>query len=134
MGICPLLHQQSDGHTRVDKHKALSGLAPGLITPRDLPGSKADRDIWLMSLLCLGFSWLRLWLGHLEPAGRHTYLLYDESIRHSKQGTWWVGCWEFWRGGWRHDDQHGPHTQDIVLNLLCYGHYGIAGSSWHIVH
>ena len=69
--------------------------APGLITPSDLPGSNADGDIWLMSLLCLGFSWLRPWLGYLEPAHRHTYLLYDEGVRHPKQGTCRVGRWGF---------------------------------------
>ena len=55
MGICPLLHQQGDGHPCVNHHEAFSGLAPGLITPRDLPGSNTDGDMWLMSLLHLGF-------------------------------------------------------------------------------
>ena len=78
VGIHPLLGQQGDGCTRVNHQEALSGLALGLVTPCDLPRSNADRDVWLMSWLLLGFGWLRPRLGHLEPARRHTYLLDDE--------------------------------------------------------
>ena len=95
MGICPLLHQQGDGHACVNHHEALSGLFPGLITPCDLPGSNADGDIWLMSLLCLVFGRLRLQFSCLEPACRHMYLLYHKGVRHPKQGAWRVGHWDF---------------------------------------
>ena len=67
VGVCPLLGQQGDGYSRVDHQKALSGLALGLVTPRDLPRSNADGDVWLMSWLLLGFGRLRARLGHLEP-------------------------------------------------------------------
>ena len=75
----------------INHHEALSGLTPGLITPRDLPGSNTDGDIQLMLLLYSGFGQLRLQLGHLELVRMHTYLLYDEGIRRPKQGTWQVG-------------------------------------------
>ena len=80
MGICLLLGQQGDGRACVDHQEALSGLALGLVVPRDLPRSYADGDVWLMSWLLLGFGWLRPWLGRLEPARRHTHLLYDEGV------------------------------------------------------
>ena len=59
MGIRPLLHQQGDGHVRVNDQEAFSSLAPRLVTPRDLPGSNTDGDVWLVSQLLLGFGWLR---------------------------------------------------------------------------
>ena len=37
-----LFHQQGDGHAHVNHHEAFSCLAPGLVTPRDLPGSNTD--------------------------------------------------------------------------------------------
>ena len=80
MGIHPLLCQQGAGHTRVNYYEALSSLAPGLVTPRDLPGSNTDGDVWLISWLLLSFDWLRLWLGCLEPAHRHTYLLDNQAL------------------------------------------------------
>ena len=52
-----------------------------------------------MSLLCLGAGRLRPRIGRLEPTRRHTYLLYDEGVRHSKQGAQWVGCWGLADGG-----------------------------------
>ena len=108
VGVCPLLCQQGDGHAHVDHHEAFSGLAPGLVTPCDLPGSNTDGDVWLISLLLLGFGQLRPRLGHLEPAHRHTYLLDDQGIRRLKQGTQWqIGYWGLWHSGWRHDDRHG---------------------------
>ena len=48
VGVCPLLGQQGDGRSCVDHQEALSGLAIGLVTPRDLPRSNADGDVWLM--------------------------------------------------------------------------------------
>ena len=134
MGIYPLLHQQSGGHACVDHHEAFSGLTPGLVTPHDLLGSNTDGDVWLISLLLLGFSWFRPWLGCLEPARRHIYLLDDQGIRRPKLDAWQVGYWGLQHGGWWRDDRRGHYIQDIVLNLLCYGHYGTLGSCWHIVH
>ena len=81
VGVCSL-HQQGDGRTHLDHHEAFSGLAPGLVTPHDLPESNTDGDVWLMSLLLLGFGQISPWLGHLKPVHRHTYLLDDEGIRH----------------------------------------------------
>ena len=118
----------------VNHHEALSSLAPGLVTPCDLPGSNTDGDVWLMSWLLLGFGWLRPQLGHLEPARRHTYLLDDQGIGCPGQGAQRVGFWGLRHGGWWRDDWCGHHMQDVVLDLLCYGHYGILGSCWHIVH
>ena len=80
VGVRPLLGQQGDGRSSVDHQEALGGLALGLVTPRDLPRSNADGDVWLVSWLLLGFSRLRAQLSHLEPPGRHTYLLDDEGI------------------------------------------------------
>ena len=77
MGMCPLLHQQGDGRTRVNHQEALSSLALRLVTPHNLPGSNADGEVWLVSRLLLGLGWLRTWLDCLEPACRHTYLLDD---------------------------------------------------------
>ena len=93
MGVCPLLHQQGDGPVLVNHHEALSSLTPGLVTPHDLPGSNTDGDVWLISLLLLGFGQLRPQLGRLEPARRHTYLLDDQGIRCLGQGDQWVGFW-----------------------------------------
>ena len=67
VGVHPLLGQQGDGCSGVNHQEALSGLALGLVTPHDLPRSNADRDVWLVPWLLLGFSWLRVWLGRLEP-------------------------------------------------------------------
>ena len=67
MGVRPLLGQQSDGHYGVDHQEALTDLALGLVTPRDLPRSNADGDVWLVPWLFLGFGWLRARLSHLEP-------------------------------------------------------------------
>ena len=133
MGIRPLINQQGDGHAHVNYHQALSSLAPELITPYDLPGSNTDGEVWLISLL-LSFGWLRPWLGCLEPACRHTYLLDDQGIGCPKQGAWRVGYWGLWHGGWRCDNQHGHYMQDVVLDLLSYLHYGVLGSCQHIVH
>ena len=47
--------------------RPLRGLALGLVTPRDLPRSNADGDVWLVPWLLLGFGWLRAQLGRLEP-------------------------------------------------------------------
>ena len=58
MGVRPLLGQQSDGRSGVDHQEALRGLALGLVTPRDLPRSNADGDVWLVPWLLLGFGWL----------------------------------------------------------------------------
>ena len=80
MGFHLLLHQQGDGRAHVDHQEAFSSLAPRLVTPRDLPGSNTDGDVWLMSLLLLGFGRLRPRLGRLEPAHKHTYLLNDQGI------------------------------------------------------
>ena len=52
----------------VDHQEALSGLALGLVTPRDLPRSNADGDVWLVPWLLLGFGWLRARLSRLEPS------------------------------------------------------------------
>ena len=134
MGIRPILGQQGDGRTRVNHQEALSGLALGLVTPHDLPRSNADRDVWLMSWLLLGFGWLRPQLGHLEPACRHAYLLDDEGIGRLLQDAWRIGFWGLWHGGWWRDNRCSHYTQDVVLNLLRHGHYGIAGSFQHIVH
>ena len=87
MGIHPLPHQQGDSCTRINHHEALSSLAPGLVTPCNLPGSNADGDVWLMSLLLLGFGRFRPQLGRLEPTRRHMYLLDDQGIGHLKQDT-----------------------------------------------
>ena len=67
MGIRPLLGQQSDGCSGIDHQEALRGLALRLVTPRDLPRSNTDRDVWLVPWLLLGFGWLRVRLGRLEP-------------------------------------------------------------------
>ena len=80
VGVRPFLHHQGDGCAHVDHQEALSSLTLRLVTPRDLLGSNADGDVWLVSWLLLGFSWLRPQLGHLEPAHRHTHLLDDEGI------------------------------------------------------
>ena len=133
MGIYPLLCQQGNGHARVDHYEAFSGLAPGLITPRDLPRSNADGDVRFM-LLLLSFSWLRLQFGRLEPARRHTYLLDDWDVRRPKQGAWWVGYWSLWCGRWWHNNQCGHYMQDIVINLLSYRYYSVLGSCRIIVH
>ena len=134
MGIHPLLCQQGDGRTHVNHQEALSSLALGLVTPHDLPGSNADGDVWLVSWLLLGFGQLRPWLGHLEPAHRHLYLLDEKGIGCLWQDAWRIGFWGLCCGGWWHDDWRSHHTQDIVLDLLCHGHYGVVGSRWHIVH
>ena len=134
MCVCPLLHQQGDGHAGVNHHEALSSLAPGLVTPRDLTRSNADRDVWLMSWLLLGFGQLRPWLGCPKPDHRHMYLPDDQGVGHLGQDTRRIGFWDLRCGGWRHDDQCRHHMQDIVLDLLCHGHNGISGSCWHIVH
>ena len=119
MGVHPLLHQQGDGRTRVNHQEALSSLALRLVTPRDLPRSNADGDVWLVSWLLLGFSRLRPWLGRLEPAHRHTYLLDDEGIGRLWQDAQRIGFW-----GLQHRDggvmTGSHHTQDIVLDLLCH--------------
>ena len=88
----------------------------------------------MISLLLLGFGQLRPWLGCLEPAHRHTYLLDDQGIGRPRWGTWRVGYWGIQCGGWWRDDQHSHHTQDIVLNLFHYGYNGISGNCQHIVH
>ena len=67
VGVHPLLGQQGDGRSRVNYQEALSGLALGLVTPRDLPRSNADGDVWLVPWLLLGFGRLRARLSHLEP-------------------------------------------------------------------
>ena len=67
VGVRPLLGQQGDGRSCVDHQEALSGLALGLVTPRDLPRSNADGDVWLVPWLLLGFGRLRARLGRLEP-------------------------------------------------------------------
>ena len=77
MGIRPLLCQQGDGHAHVDHQEALSSFALGIVTLYDLPGSNADREVWLVSWLLLGFGQLRPQLGCLESAHRHKYLLDD---------------------------------------------------------
>ena len=93
MGIRPLLGQQGDGRSHVNHQEALSGLALGLVTPRDLPRSNADGDVWLMSWLLLGFGRLRARLGHLEPTRRHMYLLYDKGIGRLRQDAQQIGFW-----------------------------------------
>ena len=118
MSICLLLHQQGDGCAHVNHREAFSGLAPRLITPRGLPGSNTDRDMQMMSWLLLGFGQLRPWLGHLELARRHMYLLYDEGIRRSKQGAWWVGLLGIWRGRWWYDDQCMVITRKILSSTF----------------
>ena len=109
VGIRPLLHQQGDGHPRVNYQEAFSSLAPRLVTPRDLPGSNTDGDVWLVSRLLLGFGWLRPQLGRLKPARRHTYLLDDQGVGHLRQDTRQVGFWGFWCGRWWHDDRRSCH-------------------------
>ena len=117
VGVHPLLYQQGDGRARVAHHKAFSGLALGLVTLGDLPGSNAYGDVWLISLL-LSFSRLRLWLRRLEPACRQMYLLDDQDVRHSNQGAWRVGYWGLWHSRWRHDDWCSYNMQVVVLNLF----------------
>ena len=67
VGIHPLLGQQGDGPSCANHQEALRSLALGLITPHDLPRSNADRDVWLVPWLLLGFGRLRAWLSRLEP-------------------------------------------------------------------
>ena len=67
VGIRPLRGQQGDGRSHVNHQEAFSGLALGLVTPRDLLRSNADGDVWLVSWLLLGFGRLRAQLGCLEP-------------------------------------------------------------------
>ena len=134
VGVRPLLGQQGDGRSRIDHQEALTGFALGLVTPRDLPRSNADGDVWLMSWLLLGFGQLRAWLGRLEPPRRHTYLLYYKGIGRLRQDAQRIGFWGIRRGGWRREDRRSHHTQNIVLNLLSHGDDGIAGSRRRVVH
>ena len=105
--------------TCVNHHEALNSLVPGLVPPHDLPGSNIDGDVWLMSLLLLGFGRLKPQLGRLEPARRHMYLLADQGIGHPRQSTWWIGYWSLRHGGWWHDDWCSHYMQDVVFDLLC---------------
>ena len=134
VGIHPLLHQQGDGCTHVDHQEALSSLAPGLVTPCDLPGNNADGGVWLVSQLLQSFGWYRPSLARLEPAHRHTYQLDDQGVGRLGQDTWRVGFSGLRHGGWWHDDWRSYFTQSFVLKLLCHGHYSVAGSCQHIVH
>ena len=134
VGVRPLLGQQGDGRSGVNHQEALRRLALGLVTPRDLPRSNADRDVWLVSWLLLGFCRIRARLSRLEPSGRHAYLLYDEGVGRLWQDAQRIGFWGTRHGGWRHDNRCSHHMQDVVLNLLGHGHDGIAGSRRHIVH
>ena len=59
-------------------------------------------EVWLVSQLLLGFSRLRPWLGHLEPARRHTYLLDDQGVGRLWQDAQRIGFWGLWCGGWQH--------------------------------
>ena len=129
VGIHPLLGQQGDGHSGVNHQEALRGLALGLVTPRDLPRSNADGDVWLVSWLLLGFGRLRARLSCVEPSGRHTYLLDDEGVGRLRQDARWIGFWGTRQcSGWRRDDRRSHHTQDVVFDLLGHGDDGIAGS------
>ena len=134
VGVRPLLGQQSDGRSGVNHQEALSGLALGLVTPRDLPRSNADGDVWLVPWLLLGFGWLRAWLSRLEPSRWHAYLLDDEGVGRLGQDARRIGFWGSWRGGWRRDDRRSHHMEDVVFNLLGHGHDGVAGSRRRIVH
>ena len=76
MNIHSFLYQQGDGHARVDHQEAFSGLTPRLVTPRDLPGSNADGEVWLVSRLLLGFAGSGHGLAALSlPVGIRTYLM-----------------------------------------------------------
>ena len=127
VGVCPLLGQQSDGCSGVDHQEALSGLALGLVTPRDLPRSNTDGDVWLVPWLLLGFGWLRAWLGRLEPSKRHTYLLNDQGIGRLWEDARRIGFWGGWCSGWRCDDRHSHDTEDVVFNLLGHRYDGGCG-------
>ena len=134
VGVRPLLGQQSDGRSGVDHQEALGGLALGLVTPRDLARSNADGDVWLVPWLLLGFGWLRVRLGRLEPSGRHTYLLNDQGVGRLWEDARRIGFWGSWHGRWRCDNWHSHHMEDGVFNVLGHGHDGIAGSRQRIVH
>ena len=87
-----------------------------------------------MSHLLLGFGRLRPWLGRLEPAHRHMYLLDDQGVRCLGQDTRQIGFWDFWCGEWWCDDWCSHHMQDVIPELFGYGHYCISSGFQHIVH
>ena len=76
VGVRPLLGQQGDGHSGVNHQEALSGLALGLVTPRDLLRSNADR----MCGWCHGCFWASVGSGRglaalSLPEGMRTYFM-----------------------------------------------------------
>ena len=87
---------------------------------------------------CRGCFWASVGSGHnlatlSLPEGIHTYLM-TRALGSLWQDARRIGFWGTRCGGWWHDDRRSHYMQDVVLNLLSYGHEGIVGSCRRIVH